>query len=97
MTHLTWADDTPVNPTNLNKMAQNVDFQPGAAVAFAGSSGRTITHNYGHTDYMLMINPVEDTEGYLGDVWITKAANTAVVYNSGDAVTDFEYVITPHE
>lgn len=96
MPHLTWVDDTGVNPTNLNKMAQNVDLQPDAMVAFAGSAGRTITHNYGHTDYMVQIDPVEDTVGYLGDVWVSKASNTAVVYNSGDAVTDFDYVITPH-
>lgn len=77
MAHLIWVDATGVNPTNLNKMAQNVDLQPDATVAFAGSAGRTITHDYGHTDYMVHIDPVAQTNGYLGDVWISKASNTA--------------------
>lgn len=71
------------------------DFQPPAPVAFAGSAGRTITHNYGHTDYQLIINPVADPGGFLGEIWISKAANTAVVYNSGSATGNFDYVIIP--
>ena len=68
---------------------------PPAPVAFAGSAGRTITHNYGHTDYQLIINPVADPGGFLGEIWISKAANTAVVYNSGSATGNFDYVIIP--
>jgi hypothetical protein len=95
MAHLTWADDTEVNPTNLNKLAQEEDLQP-AVETFAGQTGVTITHNYGHTDYQVIINPVEDPLGFLGEIWFSKSANTVVVYNSGAAVTDFDYVIIPH-
>lgn len=95
MTHLTWIDTTPVDPENLNKMAQTDDLKPPAAVAFAGSSGRTITHNYGHTDYQVIINPVEDPGGFLGEIWFVKSANTVVVYNSGSATGNFDYVIIP--
>ena len=48
MARLTWIDETDVNPENLNKMTQDEDFKP-AILAFNGDSGRTITHNYGHT------------------------------------------------
>jgi len=95
MTHLTWANDTAVNPTNLNKLTQEDDLKPPAAQAFAGSTGYTITHNYGHTDYQVIINPVADPAGFLGEIWINKAANTAVVYNSGSATGNFDYVIIP--
>lgn len=96
MAHLTWANDTPVNPTNLNKLTQEDDLKPPAPVAFNTSSGRTITHNYGHTDYQVIVNPVADPGGNLGEVWYSKSANTVVVYNSGSAVTNFDYVIIPH-
>jgi len=66
-----------------------------AIVAFAGSAGQTITHNLGHTDYRIIINPVADPGGFLGEVWISKAANTAVVYNSGSAAGNLDYVIIP--
>ncbi|MFH2012520.1 MAG: hypothetical protein ABIJ37_07480 [Pseudomonadota bacterium] len=96
MAHLTWDNDTPVDPTNLNKLTQEDDLKPPAAVAFAGATGRTITHNYGHTDYQVIVNPVADTGGNLGDVWFSKSANTVVVYNSGSSTVDFDYVIIPH-
>ena len=95
MAHLTWIDSTPVNPTNLNKLSQEEDLQPPVAVAFAGDTGHTINHSYGHTDYQVIINPVADPAGFLGDIWISKAANTAVVYNSGSATGNFDYVIIP--
>ncbi|MBW2673197.1 MAG: hypothetical protein JRD89_07255 [Deltaproteobacteria bacterium] len=95
MTHLTWIDSTNVNPENLNKMAQDADLAP-AASTFAGSDGRTITHNYGHTAYQVNINPTADPAGFLGEVWVSKAANTVVIYNSGSARGAFDYVILPH-
>jgi hypothetical protein len=96
MSRLTWENSTPVNPTNLNKMTQDEDFKPPAAESFAGSTGCTITHNYGHTDYQIIINPVADPGGYLGEIWISKANNTAVVYNSGTATGNFDYLILPY-
>jgi len=95
MAHLTWIDSSEVNPTNLNKMAQTDDLKPPAPVAFAGSAGHTITHNYGHTDYQVIINPVDDPGGFLGEIWYSKSANTVVVYNSGSAKGNFDYVIIP--
>jgi len=91
---LNWTDTTPVNPENLNKMAQQDDFRPSSST-FAGPSGVTITHNYGHTNYHVLVKPTEDPKGAIGDVWVSKSANTVVVYNSGSATTAFEYVIVP--
>jgi hypothetical protein len=71
------------------------DLQPPAPVAFAGSSGHTITHNYGHTNYQISVNPVADPGGFLGEIWFVKSDNTVVVYNSGTASGNFDYVITP--
>ncbi len=95
MAHLTWVDSTEVNPDNLNKLAQNDDFKPPEAITFNGSAGRTITHNLGYTDYQVIINPVADPGGFIGEIWFSKAANTVVVYNSGSATGNFDYVITP--
>jgi hypothetical protein len=96
MAHLTWVDATEVNPANLNKLTQEDDLKPPVPVAFAGSAGRTITHNYGHTDYQVIINPVAGPGGFLGELWFSKAANTVVIYNSGSAAGNFDYVILPH-
>ncbi len=60
---------------------------------FAGPSGTTVTHNIGHTDYMVRITPTDDPGGYLGDVWVVKAANTFMVYNSGKWKGSFDYQI----
>lgn len=95
MAHLTFIDSTPLNPTNMNKLTQEDDLKPPAAVALAGSTGHTITHNYGHTDYQVIVNPVAYPAGFLGEIWFSKAANTVVVYNSGSATGNFDYVIIP--
>lgn len=95
MARLTIISSTPVNVATLEKFTQDEDLKPAANV-FAGPAGQTLTHNYGHTNYQVLINPKADAGGLLGEVWIVKAANTAVVYNSGAAVTAFDYTILPH-
>lgn len=60
---------------------------------FAGPNGVTITHNLGHTNYKVMITPTADPQGFLGEVWVVKSANTIVVYNSGSATTAFDWLI----
>lgn len=95
MARLTFIASTPVDVENLRKLAQSEDLKP-VANAFAGSAGRTITHNYGHTDYQVILNPTADPAGFLGEVWFSKAANTVVLYNSGSAVGAFHLTILPH-
>jgi hypothetical protein len=58
---------------------------------FNSTSGRTITHNLGHTNYIVNVMPLGDTGGDLGDVYISKAANAFTVYNTGGFTGSFRY------
>lgn len=58
---------------------------------FNSTAGRTITHNLGHTNYIVNIVPLEDTQGDLGDVFVSKAANVFTVYNTGGFTGAFRY------
>lgn len=60
---------------------------------FNGTAGRTISHNVGHTNYIVNIVPLADTGGDLGDVWISKAANAVTIYNTGGFIGAFRYQI----
>ena len=95
MARVTIISSTPVDVATLAKMTQDEDLKPTAST-FNGASGRTITHNYGHTNYQVLLNPTADAQGFLGELWFSKAANTVVIYNSGSAVGAFDYTIPPH-
>ena len=95
MARLTIISSTPVNVATLEKFTQDEDLKPTAST-FNGASGRTITHNYGHTNYQVLANPTADPAGFLGEVWFSKANNTVVIYNSGPAVGAFDYTVLPH-
>jgi len=58
---------------------------------FNGTSGRTITHSLGHTNYIVNVVPIQSTGGDLGDVYISRAANSFVVYNTGGFAGSFRY------
>lgn len=60
---------------------------------FASTSGKTVTHNLGHANYIVNIIPLADPKGDLGDVWVIKSANTVTVYNSGGFTGSFRYQI----
>ena len=75
---------------------------PVAALAgsstFNGSTGRTLTHNLGHTQYHIYIvptttNPFDSPESMGFYCWVLKNANTAVVYCVEGVVTAFDYKI----
>lgn len=51
-------------------------------VELGGAAGVTVTHNLGHTNYLVKLTPLADG-GRVGEVWYTKASNTLVVYNTG--------------
>ena len=51
--------------------------------SFAGTRGQTITHNLGHTNYVVNASATADTGGDLGDVFVARAANAFTVYNTG--------------
>ena len=52
-------------------------------LAFAGTRGQTVTHNLGHTNYVVNVSATTDTGGDMGDVYISRAANAFTVYNTG--------------
>lgn len=60
---------------------------------FASTTGRTITHNLGHTNYTVNYAVLQDTLGDLGDVWISKAANAFTIYNTGGFTGSFWYLV----
>nr|DAI35767.1 MAG TPA: hypothetical protein [Caudoviricetes sp.] len=51
--------------------------------SFAGTRGQTITNNLGHTNYVVNTSATSDTDGDMGDVYISRAANAFTVYNTG--------------
>ena len=51
--------------------------------SFAGTRGQTVTHNLGHTNYVVNVSATADTGGDMGDVYISRAANAFTVYNTG--------------
>lgn len=51
--------------------------------SFGPIDGRTITHNLGHTNYVVSVHATEDPNGELGEVWIQYAANSFTIRNTG--------------
>jgi hypothetical protein len=95
MARLTWASNTAVDVTNLAKLTQDEDLKPTAST-YNGPTGRVITHNYGHQNYIVIVMPTATPGGNLGEVYYTKANNTVTIYNSGSFRGAFDYVILPH-
>ena len=52
-------------------------------LSFAGMTGVTVAHSLGHTNYTVNLMPATATNGDLGDVYVSKAANAFTVYNTG--------------
>lgn len=62
-------------------------------IAFAGTTGRTVAHSIGNTNYIVHVTPLEDTKGDLGDVYFSKANNAFTIYNTGGFRGMFRYQI----
>lgn len=85
--------DVAINPDGtLKSMPPNGQVLTGSG-SFGSSAGWTVTHNVGHTNYRVLITPTQDPQGYLGEWWVLKQANTFVVYNSGAALTSFDWEV----
>lgn len=52
-------------------------------LSYAGTTGVTVAHTLGHTNYTVNLMPTINTGGDLGDVFVSKAANAFTVYNTG--------------
>lgn len=58
---------------------------------FASTSGKTVSHSLGNTNYIVNVISIQDTGGDLGDIFISKASNAFTVYNTGGFVGSFRY------
>lgn len=65
----------------------------GSSTFVAAPSTRTITHNLGHTNYRFLWVCTGNSNGFLGEVSITKNANTVVVATTGSFTGAFDYII----
>ena len=54
-----------------------------ASPNFGGPDGTEVTHNLGTTSYRVLWVPLADPGGDLGEVWVTKSADTVTIHNSG--------------
>lgn len=77
---------------NDRLLAMQLSIQDGSG-QYAGNAGVTITHNLGHTNFRVAITPTADPQGYLGEAWVIKAANTMTIYNSGSFRGAFDYQV----
>jgi len=56
-------------------------------VTLNSSTGVSCTHNIGSTNYKVSVTPTSNPAGTLGEIWVTKATNTCVIYCSGSTTT----------
>lgn len=84
------------NPHNVT--TAQIGALPASSIAcgtnnFSGNSSATvIPHGFGVTPSAVTVTPAEDPSGNLGDVWVTKDATNIRVYNSGIAITSFNWI-----
>ena len=63
--------------SSLEKTTLQGDF------SFNGTTGVTISHSLGNTNYIVNVAATAATNGDLGDIYISKAGNAFTVYNTG--------------
>ena len=54
---------------------------------FNSTTGVTLTHNIGNTNYRVLVTPTSNSNGYLGEIYVTKAVNTVTVFCTGSSTT----------
>ncbi len=60
---------------------------------FNSTTGVTISHSVGNTNFTVSIQPSQNPNGYLGEVWVEKSTTNFKVCCSGTATTTFDYVL----
>ena len=68
----------------------------GGTSTLNSTTGRSITHNLGNTNYHVDVTPTAATNGYVGEIYVTKAINTVTIYNTGTSTAAITYRITPY-
>lgn len=82
----------------VNRALTNEQFRIPVAVlqgssTFGSTSGRSISHTVGDTNYQVMITPTGVPTGYTGDISYVKTATSFTVYNTGSGTGSFDYII----
>lgn len=112
MPTLTWTEvdaiatiGDPISIAALDEIQANVNMLNaaigvGAASStgtFGGPTGTTITFaDQGGTSYLVLVTPSADTNGSMGEVWVTNdSATRATVYNTGSAGGTFRFKVVP--
>lgn len=60
---------------------------------FNSTTGTTITHSIGNTNYYVSITPLGNPNGFVGEWWYVKGNTSFTVYCSGSATSGFSYVV----
>ena len=47
---------------------------------------------FANTNYTVAVTPTANTNGQLGDVWVSKSTDRFTVYNTGTATVAFDYI-----
>lgn len=63
------------------------------SAAFNSTTGTIINHTIGNTNYYPIITPKANPDGFLGEVWVEKSANSFKVLCSGSSTVAFDYVV----
>jgi len=58
-----------------------------------GTTGVMVTHNLGHTDYVVMVTPSETPNTGLGDIYVEKAPTTFTIFITGLATTEIDWML----
>ena len=61
---------------------------------FNGTTGRVVMlpAAFANTNYTVAVTPTANTNGQLGDVWVSKSTDRFTVYNTGTATVAFDYI-----
>lgn len=62
--------------------------------SFNGMTGKSVTHNLGTVNYRVGITPTQSPLVGLGDIWVTKAANSFSVFCDGTETSNFDWILT---
>lgn len=77
----------------INELKINGSYKLKGSSTFNSTTGVVISHSIGNTTYTVLLSPTANPNGFLGEVWIEKAANSFKVCCSGTATSTFDYVV----
>lgn len=87
------ANAIPVWNSSLNRFDTSIGVKTGSSTFAGNSTARTIGHGIGRTPAFVGVTPSANPNGYLGEVWYTADATNIYIYNSGSAVTAFNWMV----